>query len=388
MNLKDRLRLIKTAGRKPETKREAGSAAPPSSSPSLSFPASAKDGTQTAFAQAFSDWRIEGEFVRSRTVVLDAAAFDYTAGSPGTTAIPIGPIGKSAWPAGLIEALSALLPDIGRFLDAGNTLDPSCLTFFDLETTGLSGGTGTMAFLAAFGKITQDIQAGNKAAFTVTQYLLLDYPGEPLFLQKCLEHLSGLVVTYNGKSFDSQIIKNRCIMNALRPPFYHHADLVHPARYLWKRNLPSCRQRDIEERVLELDRGDDLPGSFAPDAWFHFLKSGETDNLLKICAHNAADITGLAAIWSIFVSLAASPFSARRRNADLEHLALRYRNFIKRRLREGRPVSLSMEETAVKLLEQAAAQGGEIARLIWQRRYGTQLSIVNIPHLRQKQVLF
>ncbi|MDR0639861.1 MAG: ribonuclease H-like domain-containing protein [Spirochaetaceae bacterium] len=366
MNLKDRLRLIKTTGGRSEAKTpESGSKALPASSPSSSSPPLTKDEPP-----AFSGWHLEGDFVQSRTVILDAVTLENTAGSLGM--IPIEAV-KTANFAFSIEGLSALLPDIGRFLDAGNTLKTSGLTFFDLETTGLSGGAGTVAFLAAFGEITRETPPGNRAVLTVTQYLLLDYPGEPLFLQKCREHLSGLVVTYNGKSFDSQIIKNRCVMNALSPPFYHHADLVHPARYLWKRKLPSCRQRDIEKRVLGLDRGDDLPGSAAPDAWFHFLKSGETERLLKICAHNAADIAGLAAIWDVFVALATTPLSARRYDADLEHLALRYHNFVKRRRREDRPASLSVEETAVELLEQAAAHGGEIARLLWKRKYGSQL---------------
>ncbi|MDR1469211.1 MAG: ribonuclease H-like domain-containing protein [Spirochaetaceae bacterium] len=381
MNLKDRLRLIKTTGSKPEAKPpepkpDAESTPLSASSAPSPSPRSAQDEPPAARTHAFSDWRIEGDFVRSRTVMLPAVTPDAATGTPGPQAPPL----ESA---ASLAGLCALLPDIGRFLDAGNTLEPAGLTFFDLETTGLSGGAGTVAFLAAFGTIAQDgaagWRAGNKAALTVTQYLLLDYSGEPLFLQKCLEHLSGLVVTYNGKSFDSQIIKNRCIVNGLRPPWYHHADLVHPARYLWKRKLPSCRQRDIEERVLGLDRGDDLPGSFAPDAWFQFLKSGETGNLLKICAHNAADIAGLAAIWQMFTVLAASPLAACRYNADLEHLALRFHNFVKRRHHEGRPASLSMEETAVKLLEQAAAHGGEIAQLLWKRRYGAQLPAINPP---------
>jgi hypothetical protein len=271
-----------------------------------------------------------------------------------------------------VAGLGALVPDTGRFPAPGGSIAPSALTFFDLETTGLSGGAGTVAFLAAFGRAAPT--GGTDNALVVTQYLLLDYPGEPLFLAKCLENLSGLVVSYNGKSFDSQIIKNRCVMNALPPPFYHHADLVHPARYLWKRKLPSCRQRDIEERVLGLDRGDDLPGSFAPDAWFRFLKTGQPDNLLKTCAHNVADIAGLAAIWNLFAALAASPLAAAGQyNADLERLALRYHNYVKRRQREGRPAPLALEETATHLLRQAASGGGPIARLLWNRKYGTQL---------------
>jgi hypothetical protein len=288
---------------------------------------------------------VEGDGVLSRTVPVDSG-----------TAVA-GPVG-----------LGALLPDTGRLRDG--VILPSALTFFDLETTGLSGGAGTLAFLAAFGRA--DGGAGN--TLVVTQYLLLDYPGEALFLSKCLENLTGLVVSYNGKSFDSQIIKNRCVMCAIPPPAYHHADLVHPARYLWKRKLPSCRQKDIEEQVLGLYRSDDLPGSFAPDAWFQFIKTGRKDNLLKTCAHNVADIAGLAAIWNMFTAIADSPLTAGQQyNVDLEHLALRYHNFVKRRYREGQPAPLVIEETAVRLLETAAAQGSEIARLLWKRRYGAQL---------------
>jgi uncharacterized protein YprB with RNaseH-like and TPR domain len=345
VHLKDRLRLIKSIGRKPEAALEAVKISP--------LPATGAF-CPAASASGFDGWRCEGEFVYSRTVVFGGAV----------TVAGAGPVPAAG--------LGALLPDTGRFLASGGSIAPADLTFFDLETTGLSGGAGTVAFLAAFGRTAAN--NGTDNALAVTQFLLLDYPGEALFLSKCFENLSGLVVSYNGKSFDSQIIKNRCIMNAVQPPFYHHADLVHPARYLWKRKIPSCRQRDIEELVLGLDRGDDLPGSFAPDSWFQFLKTGQKDNLLKICAHNVADIAGLAAIWNLFAAIAESPLAAGQRyHADLEHLALRYHNFVKRRQREGRPAPLIIEETATKLLEQAAYGGSEIAQLLWKRRYGTQL---------------
>jgi uncharacterized protein YprB with RNaseH-like and TPR domain len=343
MNLRDRLRLIKSSGRKPETMQEFGRV-PPSPASGECCPA--------AESAEFTGWRSEGEFVLSRTVTFGGGAIVAGAG-------PVSAVG-----------LGALLPDTERFIAADGAIVPSAITFFDLETTGLSGGAGTVAFLAAFGKAGAD--GGVNNALAVTQYLLLDYPGETLFLSKCLENLTGLVVTYNGKSFDSQIIKNRCVMCAIPPPVYHHADLVHPARYLWKRKLPSCRQRDIEEQVLGMDRGDDLPGSFAPDAWFQFLKTGKKDNLLKTCTHNVSDIAGLAAIWNMFAAIAESPLTTQC-NADLEHLALRYHNYVKRRYREGRPTPLIIEETAVRLLETASAQGSEIARLLWKRRYGTQL---------------
>ena len=64
--------------------------------------------------------------------------------------------------------------------------------FFDLETTGLSGGSGTVAFLAALGRWRAD------GTFSVRQYFIDDYPAEPLFLA-CLESefaSAKAVVTY------------------------------------------------------------------------------------------------------------------------------------------------------------------------------------------------
>ncbi|MBL8968594.1 MAG: hypothetical protein JNG85_16435, partial [Spirochaetaceae bacterium] len=56
------------------------------------------------------------------------------------------------------------------------------LRFFDLETTGLSGGSGTVAFLAAVGRVKD-------GSFSVVQFFLEDYPGEPVWLAALLEEL-------------------------------------------------------------------------------------------------------------------------------------------------------------------------------------------------------
>ena len=199
-------------------------------------------------------------------------------------------------------ALPVLVPDMTRHIwrtDAGG-LSPENLLFFDLETTGLSGGAGTVAFLAAFGRLlpVADNTCGANSVYRlrVTQYLLLDYPGESDFLDALLPEFSArsFVVSYNGKSFDSQILKTRCLMNGIKPPEYLHADLLHPARRLWKNVLENCSQSTIEEKILDIDRSGDVPGAQAPEIWFDFLRTGNAEQLEGICDHNVRDIQGLA----------------------------------------------------------------------------------------------
>ncbi|MDR2965717.1 MAG: ribonuclease H-like domain-containing protein [Treponema sp.] len=176
--------------------------------------------------------------------------------------------------------------------------------FFDLETTGLSRGHGTVAFLAAFGRFVPEDK------LKITQYLLLDYSGENDFLEAVLgefKNKKSVIVTYNGKCFDSPILKTRCLVNRIKPPEYLHADLLYPARRLWKKIISSCSQVSVETNILGIDRDDDIPGALAPEIWFEFLKTGRTDRLLGICDHNTADISGLAKMLSAMISIAQDP---------------------------------------------------------------------------------
>ncbi|MDR0475276.1 MAG: ribonuclease H-like domain-containing protein [Treponema sp.] len=227
------------------------------------------------------------------------------------------------------NALAILVPDLFQ-CETGINI-PCDLLFFDLETSGL-GGAGTVAFLAAFGRIVPDRLP--QKTLEITQYLLLDFPGENDFLEAALREFlpsaaSGappLVVSYNGKAFDSQIIKSRCLMKGFAPPVYNHADLLHPCRRLWKNKLDSCSQGVIETEILGLDRSGDVPGSLAPDIWFSFLKSEDPSELMGICDHNLRDVSGLACIFFALAEIAASPLdSLNKYNYDIETLALRLR---------------------------------------------------------------
>ena len=47
---------------------------------------------------------------------------------------------------------------------------------------------------------------------------------------------AGVLVTYNGKTFDAPLIDTRFLFHRLAAPFagLPHLDLLHPARRLWR----------------------------------------------------------------------------------------------------------------------------------------------------------
>jgi uncharacterized protein YprB with RNaseH-like and TPR domain len=269
-------------------------------------------------------------------------------------------------------ALWILIPDLTRYAPgeaagpaASPAASPGDLLFFDLETTGLSSGAGVAAFLAAFGRLVPGGAAGD-LKLEITQYLLLDYPGKEDFLEAALAEFreragrAPLTVTYNGKTFDSQILTVQCLMSGKKPPVLFHADLLHPARRLWKRVLPSCSQVEIETAVLGLDRTGDTPGALAPDSWFAFLKTGETAALRGVCDHNVKDIRGLMRLFAALARIAEDPLAAWSvYGYDLENLALHWRKACRqnRKYREERGIEGEIPQTGKSLLALAARRG-------------------------------
>ncbi len=166
---------------------------------------------------------------------------------------------------------------------------PEQLVFFDLETTGLSSGAGSVAFLAGFGRL-------DGAGVVVEQLFLADYPGEPAFLAAVRDRIGpeDVIVSYNGRSFDAQVLKTRLLMNGMSEIHAAHADLLHPARRLWKRLLPDCSLGTIEASVLGVRRELDLPGWEVPEAYFDYLRHGVTERLDAVFAHHEQDILSLA----------------------------------------------------------------------------------------------
>ena len=169
-------------------------------------------------------------------------------------------------------------------------------TAFDLETTGLSGGAGTVAFLAAFARPA----AGG--AVEVRQYFMDDYPAESAFIAAVDAELALAtpLISYNGSSFDLPLYRVRCAMNGVRPRLARSAiDLLHTTRRLYKRSVGECSLGSIERAVLGMERGPDLPGALVPEAYFRYLRTGYHEELGLAMDHNAADVRALLELYGL-----------------------------------------------------------------------------------------
>ncbi len=163
------------------------------------------------------------------------------------------------------------------------------LIFYDTETTGLSTGAGTIPFLIGFGRVRE-------SSFEIVQYFLADYPGEAQMLEALKRDFAvdSTFVSYNGKSYDSHLINSRFLLNRITYAQREELDLLYVSRRLWKTRLENCRLGTIEEQVLGIKRGPDIPGAEIPDVWFDFLKTGNTDKLKLVFSHNLQDIYSLS----------------------------------------------------------------------------------------------
>jgi uncharacterized protein YprB with RNaseH-like and TPR domain len=199
------------------------------------------------------------------------------------------PLADDVWERRVV--MPAILPEKFEdpFVLTGTTRSED-LVFYDLETTGLSGGAGNIAFLIGIGRQFQ-------GEFVVTQLFLADYPGEPAMLERYrdLSGTSAVQVSYNGRSFDSQVLKTRFLLNRMPPVFPPQVDLLYPSRRMWSPLLPNVALGTLETEVLGFHRMDDLPGREAPDAWFEWL-DGDDGRIGGVFRHNADDIQSLAAL--------------------------------------------------------------------------------------------
>ena len=176
--------------------------------------------------------------------------------------------------------------------------------YIDTETTGLSGGSGTLAFLLGVATVDSD-------AIELTQWLITRFAAEAVALSAFADALTSAdrLVSYNGKSYDLPLLLSRFRMQGLPPAFetLAHLDLLHPVRRLFGKRWDDCRLLSVEEQLLGFRRIDDLPGSEAPAAWFRYLREGQAEALIKVVEHNRQDILSLAVAHSVLAQVTAQP---------------------------------------------------------------------------------
>lgn len=191
-------------------------------------------------------------------------------------------------------------------------VDPRELLFFDTETTGLAGGTGTRAFM--IGAADWHVDAAGHAGLRVRQLTMATLGAEPAMLREFAGWLGPRTVlsSYNGRCYDAPLLKTRYRLARLAEPLsaLDHVDLLFPSRRHWRGRWENCRLATIERQVLGIVREDDLPGSEAPAAWLRFLRGGSAVDVRRVAAHNHQDVVTLARLFLQLVEVQATPDAA------------------------------------------------------------------------------
>lgn len=197
---------------------------------------------------------------------------------------PLHLVEHDAGPATLLPAAS--LEALSLSKGSLNTARP---LYFDTETTGLAGGTGTLAFLLG----TAHVRDGR----ALLSQVHLPGPGhERPMLQWLRDRLeeSTVLLSFNGRSFDWPLLKSRFVMNRLTPPPERpHVDLLHCARRVFRHHLDELKLSTLERRVLDVHRQGDIDGALIPAAWFDYLRTGRIAVLSRVLAHNERDVRSM-----------------------------------------------------------------------------------------------
>lgn len=192
---------------------------------------------------------------------------------------------------GQAERTSELHPELAA-LAAGF---PEACTFLDLETCGFAGS----------GLFLVGLVRAEGTRLVLEQLLARHYGEERAVLETLGARLSehDVLVTFNGKSFDVPMIRDRRVFHRmdsgsdagpLLPAW--HCDVLHHARRRWGARLPDCKLQTLERYVCRRVRQGDIPGSQVPQEYHHFVRTGDARQLASILHHNALDLVTLVQV--------------------------------------------------------------------------------------------
>ena len=197
--------------------------------------------------------------------------------------------------------------------------------FLDLETTGLSGGAGTLAFLIGLAFLELD-------HIVVRQYLLPDFNHEFLMLKQLNGLLQGyrFTASFNGKTFDLPLLRTRFLLNRLEACLDDlvHLDFLHAARRIWRERLTTCNLQNLEREILSVNRKGDIPGSLIPQLYFDFLRRRDLWALEDVLEHNYQDMVNMVLLALHIGAIASNPVT--HLNHPLDRCCLAHFYFQKR----------------------------------------------------------
>jgi uncharacterized protein len=200
----------------------------------------------------------------------------------------------------------------------GVPVDAGGAAFLDTETTGLSGGTGTYAFLIGVGRFVD-------GAFHVRQFFMRDPSEERAQLAEVIDWVGDCtgLVTFNGRTFDMPLLGARFALHRLTAPLgdVPHLDLLPIARRLWRRRLDSCALTSLERHVLGLERQDDVPGWLIPERYLRYQRDGDARPLVGVFHHNVLDILSMVSLLTHVARAGSQPEHVLQHGQDWLSLA-------------------------------------------------------------------
>jgi uncharacterized protein YprB with RNaseH-like and TPR domain len=206
-------------------------------------------------------------------------------------------VGRACIDADMSESSAAMLALLA--LDPSlASLDPRRALYLDTETTGLSGGAGTVPFLIGLAWFEP-----GSASLVVEQLLLRELGEEAPMLERLSRRAreASMLVTYNGKSFDVPLLRTRFVLSRM-PAFQStpHLDLVHVARRVHRHRLGQLNLKTVESEVLGFERTADISGGEVCSRYTHFLRTGDDTALAAVIDHNEWDIVAMAALVGLY----------------------------------------------------------------------------------------
>ena len=195
----------------------------------------------------------------------------------------------------MVEADSPLLRRLQGQFELPD-LSPEDVLFMDTETTGL--GSSPVFLIGVMTWEGDDL--------LVRQFFARNYAEERAIVSEFMAFAAGrgLLVTFNGKSFDVPYIRARCVTNGITFDFnMAHFDLLHESRRVWGRQLPNCKLQTLETLVCGRQRHGDIPGHAIPDAYHYFVRTGDARQMLDVLKHNTFDLLTLADLLTRFPGL-------------------------------------------------------------------------------------
>jgi uncharacterized protein YprB with RNaseH-like and TPR domain len=180
------------------------------------------------------------------------------------------------------------------FLHQSLSSSPEEYLFIDTETTGLSGGTGTYAFLIGAGFYKD-------GKFILKQFFMHS-PEEEVDILEAFEELQNqfkFIVSFNGKSYDVPLIKTRMLMNGIMTNIgeKYQIDLLPLSRRFFKNIFENCSLQYLEWNLFNITRADnDIPGAMIPQMYFDHVKNPDPEFVNDVKYHNEIDIGSMTSI--------------------------------------------------------------------------------------------